>query len=445
MGRKRSQYRKKPEFNGAITALDQEGRGITHREGKVVFVERALPGEQVRYQVDKKKSSYEVAHALETDASSPLRVRPKCQHFGVCGGCSMQHIDAAAQVAVKQRVLEDNLLHIGRVRPEVMLPPIYGVSWHYRERARISVRYVAKKQRVVVGFHEKHSRFVTDMQSCEVLSRSVAEMLPPLTGLMNALSIREQLPQIEIAVGAEVLVLVLRVMAPLTEADQQRLRDFADEYQVQFWLQPAGPDSVEPFYPLDASALTYQLPHFDLVMPFAPTEFTQVNSRMNQVMVRQAIELLDPQPGERIADFFCGLGNFSLPLARQGARVFGVEGSQALVTRAQHNAHLNGLQHRCEFAVMNLFEITAQDYAAWGCFDKVLIDPPRDGADALVRVLQGESAPRRIVYVSCKPSTLARDAAVLVEQGYHLKSAGVLNMFPHTAHTESMAVFEYQG
>jgi 23S rRNA (uracil1939-C5)-methyltransferase len=426
-----------------IESLDQEGRGVARIEGKVIFIEGALTGEVVGYSSYRKKPSFELAQVTQIYKSSPLRVQPKCAHFGVCGGCSMQHLDARAQVAVKQRILEDSLWHIGKVRAETILRPIYGQPWGYRERARLSVRHVIKKGKTLVGFHEKRSSYVADMQNCEILAPKIAGLLPLLAGLIGGLSIRDRLPQIEVAVGDHVDALVLRVMDPPSGEDEAALRAFADKHEIQFWLQSGGYDSIVPFHPLEAPALSYSLPEFGITMPFAPSEFTQVNSALNRVMVSRAIRLLDPQPGERIADFFCGLGNFTLPIARSGAQVLGIEGSAALVARAQQNAESNGLAGNARYAAMNLFEMTEAGFAALGRFDKLLIDPPRDGAIELVKSLGGPNAPRRIVYVSCSPATLARDAQVLVQShGYTLKSAGVMNMFPHTSHVESIAVFD---
>jgi len=425
-----------------IESLDQEGRGVARIEGKVIFIEGALTGEVVSYSSYRKKPSFELAQVTQIHKSSSMRVQPKCKHFGVCGGCSMQHLDERAQVAVKQRILEDTLWHIGKVKAEIVLRPIYGQAWGYRERARISVKYVIKKGKMLVGFHEKRSSFVADMQSCEILAPKIASLLPLLAELIGGLSIRDRLPQIEVAVGEHVDALVLRVMDPPSSADETALRAFADKHDIQFWMQPKGQDSIVPFHPLDAPPLTYSLPEFGITMPFAPSEFTQVNSALNRVMISRAIRLLDPQPGERIADFFCGLGNFTLPIARSGAQVLGIEGSDALVARAKQNAAANGLADNARFAAMNLFEMTEAGFSALGQFDKLLIDPPRDGAMELVKSLGGANAPRLIVYVSCNPATLARDAAELVQRGYVLKSAGVMNMFPHTSHVESIAVFE---
>ncbi len=425
-----------------IESLDQEGRGVAHFDGKVIFIEGALTGEVVSYSSYRKKPAFEQAQVVKIFKTSSMRVQPKCKHFGVCGGCSMQHLDARAQVAVKQRILEDGLRHIGKVKPETILPAIYGEAWGYRERARISVKYVIKKSKMLVGFHEKRSSYVADMQSCEILAPKIARLLPLLADLISGLSIRDKLPQIEVAVGEQVDALVLRVMEPPSRTDEDALRAFADAHHIQFWLQSKGPETIVPFHPLDAPELSYSLPEFNITMPFAPSEFTQVNSSLNRVMISRAIRLLDPQPNERIADLFCGLGNFTLPIARSGAQVLGIEGSDALVKRAQQNSASNGLQGNTEFMAMNLFEMTEEGFAKLGHFDKLLIDPPRDGAFELVKSLSGDNVPKRIVYVSCNPSTLARDAAELVQRGYVLKSAGVMNMFPHTSHVESIAVFE---
>ena len=426
-----------------IESLDHEGRGIAHADGKVIFIEGALTGERVTYSSYRKKNNYEQAQVGQILKQTFMRVQPKCASFGVCGGCSMQHLEARAQVAVKQRVLEDNLERIGKVKAETMLPPIYGQTWGYRQRARLSVRHVLKKGKTLVGFREKNGKYVADMQHCEILPPKIAKLLPLLGELNESFTARDILPQIELAVGDHVDVLVLRILQALSPSDEAAIRQFADTHQVQFWLQTKGPETIVPFYPLDAPPLTYSLPEFGITMPFAPAEFTQVNSDMNRLMVSRAMRLLAPQPGERIADFFCGLGNFTLPIARSGAQVLGIEGSDALVKRAEQNAVYNGLSGNTEFKAMNLFEMTKAGLAAMGHFDKWLVDPPRDGAVELMRSISAETSPRRIVYVSCSPSTLARDAEVLVhEKGYTLKAAGVMNMFPHTSHVESIAVFE---
>ena len=425
-----------------VESLDHEGQGVAHVDGKVVFIEGALPGETVEIAIRRRKPAYEVATTVRVVRASSQRVVPRCAHFGVCGGCSMQHVDPRAQVAAKQRVLEDSLERLGPVKPECILPAVHGPTWGYRYRARLSVRDVRKKGGVLVGFHEKRSSYVADMRECHVVPPDVSAMLVPLRALVESLTIRDQMPQIELAIGDAVTVLVFRNLAPLTRTDEQVLRSFADRYRVCIYLQSKGPDTVVRLHPVDAPELDYLLPEFDLRLPFSPAEFTQVNHAVNRVLVRRAMALLDPRPGEHIADLFCGLGNFSLAIARSGARVLGVEGSAALVRRAQQNAATNGLSDVARFVAADLFAVTADDIAGWGRLDKLLIDPPRDGAIALVKALP-EPFPRRIVYVSCSPGTLARDAGVLVNvHGYRLAAAGVINMFPHTSHVESIALFE---
>jgi 23S rRNA (uracil1939-C5)-methyltransferase len=443
-----------------IVSLDMEARGIGHlqnedgSQGKVIFVEGALPGERVSFQTFRKKAKWEAATLTELHRESSLRTTPQCPSFGICGGCAMQHLDASAQVAMKQRVLEDNLKHIGKVKAESMLRPIYGPTWGYRYRARISVRNVPKKGGVLVGFHERKSHFITDMKTCEVLPPHVSAMLVPLRELIGTLSIIDKLPQIELAVGEGpdglITAMVLRIMAELTPQDEEKLKAFADQYKVQWWLQPSGPDSVYQYYPTDTK-LQYMLPEFGIVMPFKPTDFTQVNHHINRVLVARALRLLDTQADDRVADLFCGLGNFTLPLATQAREVVGIEGSTALTERALQNAHANNVAGKTRFSCRNLFELTVEDWIALGKFDRLLIDPPREGAIAVCQALAGLTEqqavfkPKRIVYVSCNPATLARDADVLVHQaGYALKFAGVVNMFPHTSHVESIAMFELQ-
>lgn len=427
---------------GIIESLDHEARGITRHEGKTIFVEGALPGEKVEYASFRKKPTYEIAQATKILRASSSRVTPACPNFGTCGGCSMQHADHSAQVAAKQRVLEDSLWHIGRVTPEQLYSPIYGEPWGYRHRARIGARLVAKKGGVLIGFHERKSSFIADMKECLNLPPHVSDLLVPLRVLVGALSIVQRLPQIEISVGEDCTVLVFRILEPLNGNDEMLLREFGDRHAVQIFLQPKGPDTVALFHPPEAPPLRYTLPEFDLSLTFSPTEFTQVNHAINRILVRRAMALLAPHKGERIADMFCGLGNFTLPIARMGADVVGIEGSEALVRRAAENAALNGLTDRTCFDVANLFDATEESIAALGHFDKMLIDPPREGAIELVKSL-GADGPGRIVYVSCNPATLARDAAVLAGQhGYRFRGAGVVNMFPNTSHVESIALFE---
>jgi 23S rRNA (uracil1939-C5)-methyltransferase len=438
-----------------IESLDLEAQGVAHNAaGKVVFVEDALPGESVRVAVRRSKNAWEQASIVELRDESAQRVVPRCPHFGVCGGCKMQHLDVAAQVAVKQRALEDALWHLGKVRPERILRPMHGPSWGYRQRARLSVRHVVKKQTVLVGFHERKSSFVADIRSCDVLPRNVSGLLLPLRALIGAMATRDRLPQIELAVGDGVTALVLRHLEPLPERDLALLRAFASEHGVEWWLQPHGPDSAEP---LDgaASQLAYRLPEFGVTMAFRPTDFTQVNHAINEALVSRALRLLAPRAGDVVIDWFCGLGNFTLPIATCAARVVDAEGSRALVERAAAAAAANGLAAKTAFEVRNLFEIDAADLVAFGVADRWLVDPPREGAFAIAKALAdlvagdalpsvpGWRLPTRIVYVSCNPATLARDAGLLVHRaGYRCSAAGVVNMFPHTAHVESVAVFD---
>lgn len=446
-GRSSSNQVSAPVLTATIESLDQEGRGVTHVDGKAIFIDGALPLERVTFQSHQIKPSYEVANTVAVLKQSNQRVAAKCQYFGYCGGCKLQHLDFAAQVAAKQRLLENDLRHIGKVKAENMLPPLYGPTWGYRHKARLSVKYVQKKQRVLVGFIEKATSFVADMHSCEVLVPEVSALISPLQALILQLSLKDKIPQIELAVGEpvdnqSVIVLIIRILDALTAEDEKLLKAFADQHAIQIWTQSKGPDTIQPFYPLGAPRLQYSLPEFGLVYPFKPNEFTQVNPQINQVMIRRAMQLLSPKAHERIADFFCGIGNFTLPIARSGAQVLGLEGLANLVERANESAQLNHIQN-ARFGVADLFKMTEQSLTALGHFDKWLIDPPRDGAFELVKAIQDNNAPQRIVYVSCNPATLARDAGVLVnEKGYRLKAAGVINMFPHTSHVESIALFE---
>jgi 23S rRNA (uracil1939-C5)-methyltransferase len=432
-----------------IESLDHEARGIARDEGKVVFVDAALPGERVVAQVFKKKPKYNLARTTDVLKSSWLRVTPRCKYFGICGGCAMQHLASDAQVAVKQRVLEDAFTHLADLKPQQMLAPIHGPAWGYRYRARLTVRWVARKGSILVGFHEKRSSFVADMTSCEVLPPSVSALLVPLRRLIERMSAPDRLPQIEVAVGQDVIALVLRHLDALAATDLEVLRDFARQHNVQWWLQPKGPDTVQLLPAGDHTPLSYALPEFGLTMPFRPTDFTQVNHQINRVLVVRAIQLLGCEPQDRVLDLFCGLGNFTLALAKGCAEVLGIEGSQALVDRAKQGALLNKVSN-AHFEMRNLFEFTFEDWAALEGFDRILIDPPREGAfavcEALAQAGEQQQWVKRIVYVSCNPATLARDAAVLCHKGnYRLTKAGVVNMFPHTGHVESIAVFEPTG
>lgn len=446
-----------------IESMDLEAQGVAHRaDGKVVFVEGALPFEAVRANIHRKKNNWEMGSLLEVVHESSQRVRPGCPHFGLhagaCGGCKMQHLEANAQVAVKQRAMEDNLWHLGKVKPENILRPIHGPAWGYRYRARLSVRDVLKKGTVLVGFHERKSRYVADMQTCPVLPPHINALLMPLRALIESLEARATCPQIELACGDHVTALVLRHLEPLSGGDIDLLKLFATKHHVQWWLQAKGPDTVALLEGQLQEQLAYELPEFGVTMPFRPTDFTQVNPHINRVLVTRALRLLDAQAHERVIDWFCGLGNFTLPIATMAGLVLGIEGSEALVARARNNLVWNQSQRKTtfaptQFAARNLFDMTPELLVADGTADKWLVDPPREGAFALVQALaalhqqpelmQDWNPPKRIVYVSCNPATLARDAGLLVNSaGYNCSAAGAVNMFPHTAHVESMAVFD---
>lgn len=429
-----------------IESLDLEGQGIAHHEGKVVFVAGALPGERVLARVTRRKPSFDKARVEQVLRPSAQRTTPPCPHFGVCGGCAMQHLEPAAQLAVKQRSLEDALIHIGGLSPKQILPAMQGPTWGYRHRARLSVRLVRKKGGVLVGFRERASSYVADIQECRVLPPRMSAMLLPLRALVEGLSCAERIPQIEVAVGDLATVLCLRHLEPLNDADLDLLRRFGAEHQVIWWLQPKGPDTAHPLDPDQIDALAYALPAYGLRMHYRPTDFTQVNPYINQALVARALTLLDVQPTDRVADLFCGLGNFSLPLALHAREVVGIEGSATLVDRARLDATRQGLSGRTDFTELNLFEVDVDWLRGLGHFDRMLIDPPREGALAVAQALAGlapDERPRRIVYVSCNPATLARDAGILHHVGgWTLQAAGVINMFPHTAHVESIAVFE---
>ena len=425
-----------------IESIDHEGIGVAHVEGKVTFIDGGVTGERVTFTKRRSRGNFDLGSVSQVLRESSQRVNPRCRYYGICGGCAMQHIEPSAQVASKQRVLEDNLARLGKVTPEQLLPPVLGPSWGYRNRARLSVHYVAKKGSVLVGFHERRSSFVADTLSCEVLPPAVSALIPGLREMFTSMKLRDRLPQIELAVGEDVTIFVLRNLEPIGEEDAARLRDFADRHAIQWWLQPKGPDTAHPFYPMEAPALDYRLPEFGLSLHYRPTEFTQVNAGVNRVLVKRAVDLLDPRPGERVGDLFCGIGNFTLALASRGADVIGMEGAPQLVARAGENAKRNGLEARARFIAHDLYTDAVGALERLGRVDKLLIDPPRDGALEICKNI-GDDGPSRIVYVSCSPATLARDAGVLVNvKGYRLVKAGVVNMFPHTGHVESIALFQ---
>lgn len=428
-------------FKISIESLSHDGRGVAHHsDGKTIFVDSALPGEEVEYVYTNQRSKFDEGRCVNVIKAHEGRVIPDCEFYDVCGGCSMQHLSTEAQIEHKQTILLEQLTHFGGATAEEVLPPMTDEPWAYRRKARLGVKYVHKKETALVGFREKQSSLITNITSCSILDKRVDKLIQPLRELISGLISKEGIPQIEVACGDDKVALVFRHMQSLSKLDKKALIDFATLHQVELYLQPAGPPSVEKIYPDDGNErLTYRLDDFDLEMLFHPMDFTQVNAGINRKMLALAIELLDPQSDERILDLFCGLGNFSLPIARKAGHVTAVEGDKAMVLRGQENAKHNGLDN-LSFYMANLAgEFYNAPWASEG-FDKILIDPPRSGAYEIVQHLPAFGA-NCIVYVSCNPATLARDASVLIEQGYRLKKVGVMDMFPQTAHVESIALF----
>jgi len=434
-------------FTVDIDNLTHEGQGVARRDGKAVFVEGALPGEEVRCVYTNRRSRRDEARTVEILQAAPERVEPRCAHFGVCGGCALQHLQPESQLVIKQRWLLDSLTHIGKVEPTQLLEPMTGPLWGYRRRARLGVKSVAKKGRVLVGFRERHSPYVADLRRCEVLDERIGGLLEELATLIDGLSIRDRLPQIEVAGGDTMMGLNFRVLAPPNTADLAQLQAFGERHSFTLYLQPGGPDSVQllDFSPLPPRGkLNYRLPEFDLNLEFQPWHFIQVNAAINRQLVQRASEFLALEPGSRVLDLFCGLGNFTLALARQAGSVVGVEGDASLVEWARRNAALNGITN-VQFHAADLVSDLAGQPWMQGGYDRILLDPPRSGALEMIPQIAALGA-RRVVYVSCHPATLARDVGELVHRfGYRLERAGVLDMFPHTAHVESMAVLVRAG
>ena len=423
-----------------IVDLAHDGRGVARSDGKAVFVSGALPGERVRFRVTKRRRQLDEAGLVEVMRNSPDRVTPACAHFGVCGGCALQHLSPAAQIAVKQRQLLDNLQRIGRVTPARVLPPLRGPDWAYRRRARLGVKYVHKKGRVLAGFRERDKPYVADLSRCEVLQEPLGTLPHDLAELVQTLEIRERVPQVEVAAGDTASALVFRVLETPSGADTEKIAAFGARHNLQIFLQTGGLDSVRPLH-ADYAPLSYAIDGGAISIEFLPVDFIQVNRTVNAAMVAQAIALLQPTAEDSVLDLFCGLGNFTLPLARRAQRVVGVEGDSGLVARAQANARRNALGNTA-FFTDNLFE--PAQFGAWSAerYDLLLLDPPRAGASELLTRL-AHWRPRRVVYISCHPGSLARDAEILVHShGFTLSSAGVMDMFPHTTHVESITVFE---
>jgi 23S rRNA (uracil1939-C5)-methyltransferase len=452
MGKARARRQKllaEPPFTVQIDNLSHEGRGVARRDGKAIFVEGALPGEEVRCLYTLRRSRHDEARVIEVLQAAPQRVEPRCAHFESCGGCSLQHLEPAAQLALKQRWLLDSLTHIGKVQPEQVFEPMTGPTWGYRRRARLGVKWVEKKGRVLVGFRERHSAFLADIHRCEVLDERVGGLLEGLARLIEGLSIRDRIPQIEVAGGDAVIGLNFRVLASPSAADLAQLRAFGEQHSLMLYLQPGGLDSVQGLDPASLTSpppnengvLSYQLPDFDLDLEFQPWHFIQINAAINRQLINRACELLDIGPTDRVLDLFCGLGNFTLALARRAREAVGVEGDASLVEWARRNAAHNGIDNAAFYAADLTRDVLDQPWRAGG-YDQILLDPPRSGALELLPIIAALGA-RRIVYVSCHPATLARDVGELAHRfGYRLIGAGVLDMFPHTTHVESLAVLE---
>ncbi len=441
MGRHRRTSRlPDPVERVGVESLSHDGRGVAHPGGKAVFIDGALPGETVAIDYLATHRNYDEARVRTVHKPSPHRVEPGCPHFGVCGGCSLQHLEAGGQIVAKQQVLLDNLSRIGGVTPEEVLSPLRGPVWGYRGKARLGIKDVIKKGRVLIGFREKRSSYLADLQRCEVLHPSVGARLPAIADMITGLTARSRMPQVEVAVTDSATALVFRHLDALGEADLDRLKAFARDQNIHVYLQPGGPDSVRPLWPED-STLSYALPAQGIELDFRPTDFTQINSAINRLMVERVLQLLAPEGSQRVLDLYCGLGNFTLPLARHAAAVVGIEGDAGLVARARHNASRNGIEN----AAFHVADLAASNIeASWAgqTYDRILLDPPRSGAAAALDLV-GNIRPVRVVYVSCHPGSLARDTARLVEDfGYRLLAAGVMDMFPHTAHVESIALFE---
>jgi len=442
MSRRRRKFSREP-FEVRVEDLSHDGRGVATREEKTVFIHGALPGELVEARLTGRRRRYDEGETLRVVEPSPDRIEPRCPHFGQCGGCSLQHLAPERQIAAKQRTLEQNLARIGKVTPDTLWAPLTGPLWGYRRKARLSVRYVHKKGRVLVGFRERYGRFVADLAECHVLDPRIASQLVPLAELIHGMDARSAIPQIEVACGDESAALVFRHLEPLSDDDIGLLRQFEAESGLAVLLQPGGPATIHALTP-PLPELRFGFPDLGLELAFGPSDFIQVNAEMNRRMVARALELLDPQPGERVLDLFCGLGNFTLPLATRGGDVVGVEGDAELVRKGTENARRNGLEnvrfHAADLAV-------DPGAAPWlrGGYDKVLLDPPRSGAEFILEHVAASGA-GRLVYVSCHPASLARDAGILVERhGFRLHGAGVMDMFPHTGHVESIALFERGG
>ena len=439
MSRRKTKFPTEP-VTASIESVTHEGKGVTHIDGKTVFIHGVLAGEEVRFQYTRSHRRYDEGKVIEILKPSAQRVQAKCKHFGLCGGCSLMHIDPAEQINNKQQVLIDNLQRIGKVCAEEILPPLSGPIWGYRRKARLGVKYVRKKEKVLVGFREKGSGLLAELERCEVLHESVGPYLLQLAELVRSLSCYEKIPQIEVAVSDDHTALVFRHLQELTSDDKNKLSDFAQQHNIYLYLQAGGPDTITPLWPAEPK-LVYRLAEYAVDIAFEPNDFVQVNREINHKMIKLALDMLALNKDDNVLELFCGVGNFSFALARQAAHVTAVEGDKVLVERARDNAVMNKIDN-VEFHVADLFEVDPQTPWLKQKYTKILLDPARTGADAILPLLHKMKVPR-IVYVSCNPATLARDAGILCnEYGYSLKKAGVMDMFPHTAHVESIALFE---
>jgi 23S rRNA (uracil1939-C5)-methyltransferase len=440
MGRRHRKKIPQGLFKVNIESLSHEGRGVAHVDGKAVFIDNALPGEEVEFSYVSTRAKFAEGVAENIISANEQRIEPKCEYFGYCGGCSLQHINADAQIEHKQSVLMEQFTHLGHVTPKEVLPPLTGPVFGYRHKARLGVKYVLKKERVLVGFREKRSPFVADIKHCDVLHPAVGHKIADLQELIENLSIKDQIPQIEVAVSDNGIAMVMRHLADFTENDLEQLKDFEQQHNFKFYLQPGGYETVHRLYESDQSELFYKLDDYDLNIYFQPIDFTQINVEINQRMIKLALELLEVNEEDDVLDLFCGVGNFTLPIARKAKSVVGVEGDEGLVQRAKYNAEKNKLDN-VEFYAADLADFD-QDYDFMKkSYNKILLDPARTGAKEIIAALNTKNV-ERIVYVSCNPATLARDAGILVnEKKFKLKKAGVMDMFPHTAHVESIAVF----
>jgi len=445
MSRRKHALKLSPPQLLEVVNLSHEAQGIAKLDGRAVFIDGALPGETIEAQLLQKRKGVQEAKLVQIVKPSPDRVDPKCAHYDMCGGCAEQHLSSDKQLAFKQQQLLDNMQRIGKVEVPVVLPPLQADVWNYRRRARLGARWVAQKGRTLVGFRERNDNKLANISRCEVLREPLSSLIDPMSVMLGSLSVRDKVPQVEAAVADNITALVIRILADLTEADLEILHAFRVQNGVQIYLQREGYDSIKPLHPESVQPLIYGIPDFNVEFEFLPNDFIQVNGALNQQMVALALRLLDINENDEVLDLFCGLGNFSLPLARHAKHVLGIEGEASLVERARQNARRNNVSN-VEFMVANLFEEHKDSPFAKRTFNKVLLDPPRAGAREILPVIANSGAKcgaQRVVYISCHPGSLARDTDILVhELGYELKSAGVLDMFPHTAHVESVAVFE---